>query len=105
MNESSNRIPTPNPISSSVAGTIPLTHSTMTTGMVFMLVATATVAPVSPKLRVKAIMAPESIEYLASGKTIVVKTLNGLAPKVLAASSMSVPILSKAADMDLTIYG
>ena len=103
MNESKTKMPAPKPISSEVAGIAPLTQSTIITGAVFKSVTTATVAPVSLTLRVKAIMAPDSIEYLASGKTMVVNTLSGLAPKVLAASSISTLILSKAADMDLTI--
>jgi hypothetical protein len=80
----------------------------MTTGAVFngeFGSSTATVAPVSLTLLVKTIMAPESIEYFVSGNTIVVNTLKGLAPRVLAASSMSTLILSKAADIDFTMYG
>ena len=98
-------MPAPNPISSEVAGTVPLTQSTITTGAVRRLVTTANVAPVSLTLRVKTMMAPERIEYFASGRTMVVKTLKGLAPNVLAASSMSMLILSKAADIDFTKYG
>ena len=101
-------MPAPNPISREVAGTVPLTQSTITTGAVLrgeFAANTATVAPVSLMLRVKTMMAPERIEYFVSGKIIVEKTLKGLAPKVLAASSISILILSNAADIDFTKYG
>jgi len=103
--ENSTRNPQPNPISNEVAGTVPLTQSTITTGAVRRFDTTATVAPVSLTLLVKTMMAPESIEYFVNGKTILENTLNGLAPSVLAASSISTLILSNAADMDLTKYG
>src|SRR4030042_550454 len=101
--ESNTRMPAPNPISNDEARTVPLTQSTITTGAVLRFVTTATVAPVSLTLLVKTIIAPESIEYFVNGRTMLVNTLKGLAPSVLAASSMSTLILSKAADIDLTM--
>ena len=56
-------------------------------------------------LLVKTMIAPESIEYLVSGSTIDLNTVKGLAPKVLAASSMSKVMRSIAADIDRTKYG
>jgi len=103
--ENRTRIPAPNPISSELAETAPLTHSTITTGAVFKDVTTATVAPVSLTLRVKTIIAPERIEYLVRGKTILEKTRKGFAPNVLAAYSMSTLMRSNAADIDFTKYG
>ena len=82
-----------------------LTQLTSSTGAVTSLEVTANVAPVSLTLRVKTMMAPERIEYFVMGSTIVLKTVKGLAPKVLAASSMSTLIRSIAADIDLTKYG
>jgi hypothetical protein len=82
-----------------------LTQLTINTGAVCRFVVTAKVAPVSLTLLVKTIIAPERIEYFASGKTIDLKTVKGLAPKVLAASSISMLIRSIAADIDLTKYG
>lgn len=79
-----------------------LTQFTIKTGAVCNSVATASVAPVSLTLRVNTIIAPESTEYLVIGHTIDLKTVNGLAPKVFEASSISMVILSIAADMDLT---
>lgn len=101
-------MPHPNPISEGVAGITCFTQLTITTGAVCRVVCadkTAKVAPVSLTLLVKTIIAPERIEYFANGRIMVVNTLNGLAPRVLAASSMSTLILSKAADIDLTKYG
>src|SRR3990172_1600704 len=106
--DSNTRRPAPSPISNEEAGTTCLTQSTRTTGAVFKgepVDNTATVAPVSLTLLVKTIMAPESIEYFVNGRTIVVNTLKGLAPRVLAASSTSTLILSNAADIDFTMYG
>ena len=97
--------PTFNSVTPFIGGKIPLTELTqltIKTGAVWRFEATAKVAPVSLTLRVKTIIAPERIEYLVIGKTIVLKTVNGLAPKVLAASSISTLILSMAADIDLT---
>jgi len=105
MKESRIRMPQPSPMSSDVAGTLPFTQSTMITGAVFSVEATATVAPVSLKLLVKTMMAPESIEYFVNGKMIVLNTSKGLAPSVRAASSISMFSLSTAADTDLTKYG
>ena len=84
---------------------IALTQLTIRTGAVTRLVLTASVAPVSLTLRAKTIIAPERMEYFASGKTIERKTVKGFAPKVFAASSMSTLIRSIAADIDLTKYG
>jgi hypothetical protein len=81
-----------------------LTQLTIKTGAVCKVDATAKVAPVSLMLRVKTIIAPERIEYFVIGQTIVRKTIKGLAPKVLDASSISMLILSIAADIDLTKY-
>ena len=103
MKESKIRMPAPNPISMGVAGTTPFTQLTRTTGAVGILEETASVAPVSLTLLAKTIIAPDSMEYLVSGRTIVLKTVKGLAPKVLAASSMSMFILSMAAEIDFTI--
>jgi hypothetical protein len=82
-----------------------LTQLTSNTGAVSSFEVTANVAPVSLTLLVKTIIAPERIEYFARGKTIVLKTVKGLAPKVLAASSISTFIRSIAADIDRTKYG
>lgn len=104
--ESRTSSPAPNPISSDEAGTTPLTQFTNTTGAVWngeFEPNTATVAPVSLMLRVKAIIAPDRMEYFVKGRTIVVKTLNGFAPNVLAASSRSRLTRSKAADIDFTM--
>ena len=65
-------------------------------------VATANVAPVSLTLRVKTMIAPERIEYFVMGQTIVRKTVKGLAPKVLDASSISMVMRSMAADIERT---
>ena len=81
-----------------------LTQLTINTGAVCRFV-TAKVAPVSLKLLVKTIIAPERIEYFVSGSTIDLKSVRGFEPKVFAASSMSMLILSIAADIDLTKYG
>jgi len=104
MKENNIRKPQPRPISNGVASTFCLTQSTITTGAVRSSV-TAKVAPVSLTLRVKTIIAPESIEYFVNGRIIVLKTPKGLAPSVLEASSKSTLILSTAADIDLTKYG
>ena len=105
MNDNTISIPHAKPISRGVAGTTCLTQLTMTTGAVCKVDETARVAPVSLTLLVKTIIAPERIEYLVNGKTIDLKTVNGFAPNVLPASSMSMLILSMAADIDLTKYG
>ena len=105
MNDSTISIPQPKPMSSDVAVTAPLTQFTITTGAVAIFDETAKVAPVSLTLLVKTMMAPERIEYLVNGNTTDLNTVNGFAPKVLEASSMSMFILSIAADIDLTKYG
>ena len=99
-------MPAPSPISKEVAGTTPRTQLTKTTGAVCrgeFAPRTATVAPVSLTLRVKAMIAPDRIEYFVRGITIDVKTLKGVAPSVLAASSMSRLMRSNAADIDFTM--
>lgn len=100
--------PTVSALTPSMGAMIPrkeLTQLTTSTGAVCKVEVTANVAPVSLTLLVKTMIAPERIEYLLSGSTIVLKTVKGLAPKVFAASSMSMFIRSSAADMDLTKYG
>lgn len=82
-----------------------LTQLTSNTGAVTRLEVTAKVAPVSLTLRVKTMIAPDRIEYFVKGSTIDLKSTKGLAPKVLAASSMSTLIRSIAADIDRTKYG
>ena len=82
-----------------------LTQFTIKTGAVCKVEATASVAPVSLILRVKTMIAPEKMEYFVIGQTMVRKTAKGLAPNVLAASSMSMVIRSIAADIDRTKYG
>lgn len=79
-----------------------LTQFTISTGAVCNCDATANVAPVSLTLRVKTIIAPDKMEYLVKGHTIERKTVQGLAPKVFDASSISKGIRSIAADIDLT---
>ena len=103
MKENTIRMPHPKPISAEERGAF--TQFTITTGAVCRFVTTAKVAPVSLTLLVKTIIAPERIEYFVNGNIIVLNTPKGLAPSVLAASSMSRLILSKAADIDLTKYG
>ena len=100
--------PTINSLTPAIGDIVPLTELTqftIKTGAVCNLLATARVAPVSLMLLVKTMIAPERIEYFVIGQTIVLKTAKGLAPKVLAASSMSRLIRSIAADIDLTKYG
>jgi len=104
MKENNIKNPQPKPISNGVADTFCLTQSTRTTGAVRSVV-TAKVAPVSLTLLVKTMIAPENIEYFVNGRIIVLKTPSGLAPSVLAASSVSMLTLSTAADIDLTKYG
>ena len=94
-------MPHPRPISSEVAGIICLTQSTNKTGAVFSSV-TAKVAPVSLTLLVKTMTAPAIYEYLVKGKMMVLNTVKGLPPNVLAASSLSMFTLSMAATIDLT---
>ena len=97
--------PTVKALTPAIEAVIPrteLTQLTRRTGAVSSVDVTAKVAPVSLTLLVKTIIAPERIEYLVRGKTIVLKTVKGLAPKVFAASSMSTFILSIAADIDRT---
>ena len=79
-----------------------LTQLTIRTGAVTKFELTAKVAPVSLTLLAKTMIAPEIIEYFVSGSTIERKTVKGLAPKVLAASSNSTLIRSIAADIDRT---
>lgn len=86
MKENSTRMPQPRPISSEVAGTVPLTQLTNRTGTVFNSV-TAKVAPVSLTLLVKTMTAPAINEYLVKGKMMVLNTVKGLPPNVLDASS------------------
>ena len=100
--------PTVNELTPGIGVSIPrseLTQFTTSTGAVCSFEDTANVAPVSLTLLVKTIIAPERIEYFVIGSTIVLKTVNGLAPKVLAASSKSTLMRSIAADIDLTKYG
>ena len=100
--------PTVKAFTPAMGATIPLTeftHLTSSTGAVTRFEVTANVAPVSLTLRVNTMIAPERIEYFVMGKTIVLKTVKGLAPKVLAASSMSTFIRSIAADIERTKYG
>ena len=100
--------PTVNELTPAIEAVIPRTEFTQLTnktGAVTSLEVTAKVAPVSLTLLVNTMIAPERIEYFVIGSTIVLKTVKGLAPKVLAASSKSTFILSIAADMDLTKYG
>jgi hypothetical protein len=103
--DNSMRMQQPNPISDGVAGTTCFTQLTITTGAVFNVETTARVAPVSLMLLVKTMMAPERIEYFVNGSIMDLNTPNGLAPKVLAASSMSRLMRSNAAVIDLTKYG
>ena len=109
MNENRMRKPLPSPICNSVGcgakGEGGFIQFTSTTGTVLSVFDTAEVAPVSLTLLVNMSIAPESMEYLVKGRTMVLNTPNGLAPRVLEASSMSMLILSTAADMDLTKYG
>jgi hypothetical protein len=100
--------PTVNELTPAIGGIVPLselTQLTISTGAVFRLEETAKVAPVSLTLLVKTIIAPERIEYFVKGNIIERNTVKGLAPRVLAASSMSTFIRSIAADIDLTKYG
>ena len=100
--------PTVKAVTPGIAAITPLmelTQVTSSTGAVISFEVTASVAPVSLTLRVKTMMAPERIEYFVIGSTIVLKTVKGRAPNVLAASSISTLIRSIAADMDLTKYG
>ena len=100
--------PTVSSLTPEIGDIIPLTeltHLTNKTGAVTRFEVTANVAPVSLTLRVNTMIAPERMEYFVMGNTIVLKTVKGRAPNVLAASSMSTFIRSIAADMDLTKYG
>ena len=100
--------PTVNSLTPAIDPMVPLTELTqftIKTGAVCNFEATAKDAPVSLTLRVKTMIAPERMEYFVIGQTIVLKTAKGLAPNVLAASSMSMVILSIAADIDRTKYG
>ncbi len=94
-----------NGVTPDIGGIVPLTELTqftIKTGAVCSCEATANVAPVSLTLRVKTMIAPERIEYFVIGHTIVRKTVKGLAPRVLEASSISRLIRSIAADIDRT---
>ena len=102
-------MPQPRPISNEETGAVfgsakkGITQSLASrTGAVFNSVTTAIVAPVSSTLLVNIIMPPANKEYFVKGQIMVLNTLNGRAPSVLAASSSSMGILSMAADIDLT---
>ena len=97
--------PTVNVLTPGIAVVIPrieFTQLTIRTGAVSRVDETARVAPVSLTLLVKTMIAPERMEYFVKGKTIDLKTVNGLAPRVFAASSMSIVIRSIAADIERT---
>jgi hypothetical protein len=81
---------------------VAFTHSVSSTGAVFNSFDTANVAPVSSTLLVKAITAPEIIEYFAKGIVTFLNTVRGLAPRVRATSSSSGDILSKAEIIERT---
>lgn len=89
----------PKPMSEAVAGIalVFFTQSTNRTGAVLRGEVgdnTAKVAPVSSTLLVKTKRAPAKSEYFVKGSIIVLKRVNGLAPKILDASSKSMPIRS-----------
>lgn len=84
------------------AGTVPLTQSTSNTGTVFTSFTTARVAPVSSTLLANIIMTPANREYFVKGRISVLNTVNGLAPRVLDASSRSIVTLSIAATVART---
>ena len=96
--------PTVNSLTPAIGDMVPLTELTQSDYQnrccLQALMRQLRVAPVSLTLRVKTMIAPERIEYFVIGHTIVLKTAKGLAPKVLAASSMSTVIRSIAADID-----
>ena len=96
--------PIPKPISDAVGVgvTVPLTQPTKRTGAVFSVDTTAKVAPVSSTLLVKTRRAPANREYFVRGKMIVLNKVNGLAPRILEASSKSILILSIADAIALT---
>ena len=78
--------PTVKELTPTIEAVIPrteFTQLTSKTGAVISFELTANVAPVSLTLRVNTMMAPERIEYFVIGNTIVLKTVKGLAPKVL----------------------
>lgn len=89
IKENSTRKPAPKAISIGEACTVPFTHSTSKTGIVFKLVTTASVAPVSSTLLANIITVPANNEYFVKGKIMVLNTVNGLPPSVLDASSRS----------------
>jgi hypothetical protein len=105
--EKSTRKPAPNAMSNGEAcGTVvPLTQETSNTGTVFRLETTAKVAPVSSTLLANIIIVPANKEYFVNGRMIVLKTLNGLAPRVLDASSKSIVTRSMAPTIARTKYG
>jgi len=102
MNENNTSTPAPKAISIEEAGAVPLTQSTSNNGTVFNLVATAEVAPVSSTLLANIIMVPANKEYFVKGRIIVLNTVNGLAPRVLDASSRSMVTLSIAPTIERT---
>jgi hypothetical protein len=83
------RNPTPKARSEGLTDTAPLIQSTNRTGAVFRVFETADVAPVSSTLLVNTRIAPDSKEYLVSGRVIFLKTRRGVAHSVLALSSSS----------------
>ena len=85
-------------------GGVPLTHSNKRTGAVFNCLETASVAPVSSTLLVKAITIPEIIEYLVREKVTFLNTVNGFPPKVRATSSSSGGVLCNAEIIERTKY-
>ena len=90
----------PKAISDVVAGTCFLTQLTKRTGTVFSDRDTAEAAPVSSTHLVNVSIAPLITEYFVRGKIIRLNMLNGLLPRLLAVSSISEEIPSRAADID-----
>ena len=89
----------PKPMSEGVAfiALVCFTQLTSRTGAVFSGEVgdnTAEVAPVSSTLLVKTRRAPANNEYFVKGRIIVLKRVKGLAPKILEASSKSMPMRS-----------
>jgi len=101
-----NKTSKPAPKAMLEAGIVPLTQSltqsTSNTGTVFRLDLTASVAPVSSTLLANIIMVPANKEYFVKGRMIVLNTENGLAPRVLDASSRSIVTRSMAATIART---
>ncbi len=89
----------PKPISEGVAtmALVFFTQLTNKTGAVFNGEVgdnTAKVAPVSSTLLVKTRRAPANNEYFVNGRIIVRNRVRGLAPRILEASSKSMPMRS-----------